>query len=308
MNECKICKKQIADGSEVCEECSKQANPDEKAIPEEKPTENLRELPDEPVIVFPDETNREAEDGSSVPPAEESSPEEPLPKEETAVEEELEIEFLPEEQPSELSEDKSDIEFYEEEPPVPIKRKRPSEKTFRLLRIAELAANPYPVLRKKTAPLWFLLLLPAVTYALGFVHIAWDKISLSYLPFGFLFLYLLAGIAAGLFFAAVDTGLTVGLSALFKTGRQGTLPNLAGAVCFPSAYTVLLAAAGLLFRLLFGWGSIVFVPISLLLPLCFLLPFWTRYYKGKQFPALATALLSGFARIAVAQIFLSMKF
>lgn len=181
------------------------------------------------------------------------------------------------------------------------------KRAITLFRLAEIAADPYPTLKKAPCPFWFLLLFPVFTYLCAFLHIAWDKISLFYLPVPFLFLYLFAGAAAGLLFTAADTAITFGVSRLLKTGRKNTPQTLAGTLCFPAMLTIPISVVGLLFRLIFGWGSILFVPVSLLLPLCFLLPFWTRYYKGKQLPAILSVFVSGLLRIGIAHIFLNMK-
>lgn len=191
--------------------------------------------------------------------------------------------------------------------PVSNDQKQRKKSAATLFRLAEIAADPYPTLKKAPCPVWFLLLFPVLTYLCAFLHIAWDKISLFYLPVAFLFLYLLAGAAAGILFTAFDTAITFGLSHLLKTGRKNAPMPLAGALCFPAMLALPISVGGLLFRLLFGWGSILFVPVSLLLPLCFLLPFWTRYYKGKQLPAILSVFLSGLLRIGIAHIFLNMK-
>ena len=191
--------------------------------------------------------------------------------------------------------------------PAPNGQKQIKKGAATLFRLAEIAADPYPTLKKMPCPFWFLLLFPVSSYLCAFLHIAWDKISLFYLPAAFLVLYLFAGAAAGLLFTAADTAITFGISHLLKTGRKNTPQTLAGALCFPAMLTIPISVGGLLFRLLFGWGSILFVPVSLLLPLCFLLPFWTRYYKGKQLPAILSVFVSGLLRIGIAHIFLNMK-
>lgn len=309
MNECPLCKKPFDGPGDLCPECA--AKTPETPIVIAKEPAIIPDLQQEP----------------GIPPKEENKPEEPQPVPEENTEEIIPPEtdpaftLIPEEteRPEDKTENKPPFSPMQnpenqEETKEPAEKSAPEKTKKRnlpekhsLLRLAYLAANPYPALKKPAAPLWFLALLPAAGTLLSFAHIAWDKIALSYLPTGLFFVYLLAGACAGLLFTIADAGLTTGFCRLFKTGASYNPLNIAGAICLPSLYTTIFSILGLFFRL-FGWGSIVFAPTAALLPLCFLLPLWLRLYKGKQLPVILTVFLSGMIRIGILHIFLNLKF
>ena len=109
---------------------------------------------------------------------------------------------------------------------------------------------------------------PVAAYLLFFLHIGLDKVMLSYIGVGKVFLFLLLGIAYGLATVLMKAGAAIGAGMIESGGKPtvnffGCVRSIGLSHCVPAAIALL----GVLFKVIFGWSSLLFGLFTLLINL-----------------------------------------
>ena len=149
---------------------------------------------------------------------------------------------------------------------------------------------------------------PIAAYLFFFLHIGLDKVLLSYMGVGKVFLFLFLGIAYGLATVLMKAGAAIG-AGMIESGGKPTV-NFYGCVraiglshCIPALISLL----GVLFRIIFGWSSLLFGLFTLLLNLYPYYSLLESKIKNKYI-VMATVTLVGFVECLAVSPLLCAKF